>query len=82
MALPNYSSFFNTSVATGMFNTTSEGMRQGTAFPDPMTRNAARTCVLAADEVLPMWGGIGVYENIPGYTGDPRAALSCGRLSY
>lgn len=83
MAIPNYSSFYNTSVAQGMFNTSSEGMRQGTAFPDPATRNALRTCVLDDTETLPMWGGIGVYENVPGVAGDPRAALGpvCGRAS-
>ena len=64
-----------TTVAGGMFNTASEGLRQGTAFPDPVTRNAARTSVLALDETLPMWGGVGVYMDVPGVAGGPNPAL-------
>jgi hypothetical protein len=66
---------FVTTVAEGMFNTTSVGLRQGTAFPDPATRNRSRTTVLAADETLPMWGGVGVYMNVPGVPGGPGVPL-------
>jgi hypothetical protein len=67
----------------GLFNVSSVGLRQGTAFPDPATRNAQRTCVLADDETLPMWGGVGVYENIPGVANGPNPALGpvCGRAT-
>lgn len=63
------------SVGEGLFNTKSEGLRQGTAFPDPATRNAQRTGLLADDETLPMWGGVGVYQNIPGIVGGPNESL-------
>ena len=72
---------FLTTVGEGLFNTTSDGLRQGTAFPDPATRNRSRTCVLAQSETLVMWGGVGVYMDVPGGAGNPRAALGpvCGR---
>lgn len=66
---------FTTTVAQGMFNTTSEGLRQGTVFPDPAVFNWKRTCVLNADEDLPMWGGVGVYMNIPGVADGPGVPL-------
>lgn len=66
---------YATTVAKGMFNNTAQGMRQGTAFPDPATRNAQRTTQLASTETLPMWGGVGVYENIPGVPNGPNASL-------
>ncbi len=74
---------FATTQAEGMFNNNSEGMRQGTAFPDPAIRNAQRTGILATDETLPMWGGVGVYQNIPGVSGGPNPALGpvVGRAS-
>lgn len=77
MATPNIS--FNPYIATvanaGMFNTTSEGVRQGTAYPDPATRFALRTGVLAAAETIPMWGGVGIFENVPGGVGNPSFNL-------
>ena len=63
------------SVGQGLFNTQADGLRQGTAFPDPATRNAQRTGLLADDETLPMWGGVGIYENIPGIAGGPDPSL-------
>jgi hypothetical protein len=52
----------------GLFNATSTGLRQGTAYPDPSTRYRLRTGVLSANETLPMWGGVGVYAFVPGAT--------------
>jgi hypothetical protein len=51
---------------TGLFNTISTGLRQGTAYPDPSTRFRLRAGLLATTETLPMWGGVGVYASIPG----------------
>jgi hypothetical protein len=68
---------FQTTVANGMFNTTSVGGRQGTAYADPSTVYRLRGGILAATETLPMWGGCAVYEDVPspgGSTG-PNAAL-------
>jgi hypothetical protein len=66
---------YATSVALGMFNVSSVGLRQGTAFPDPAIRNAQRTGILSDTETLPMWGGVGIYQNIPGVAGGPNPAL-------
>jgi hypothetical protein len=67
----------------GLFNVSAQGLVQGTAFPDPATRFALRTGYLASDETLPMWGGIGIYEDVPGGTGKPKASLGpiCGRAN-
>jgi hypothetical protein len=50
----------------GLFNVQSSGYRQGTAMPDPSTRYRLRGGILATTETLPMWGGVGVYANVPG----------------
>ncbi len=50
----------------GLFNVTSTGLRQGTAYADPSTRFRLRAGILAGAETLPMWGGVGVYANVPG----------------
>lgn len=57
---------FLVSSGSGLFNAESGGVRQGTAYPDPATRYALRGVTLAAAETLPMWGGVGVYMNVPG----------------
>ena len=62
----------------GLFNTTSVGLRQGTAYPDPSTVFARRTGILAAAETLPMWGGVGIYENVPGPSGPTNPSLTLG----
>lgn len=59
----------------GLFNVTSEGLRQGTAYPDPATRYALRTGVLASAETLPMWGGVGIFENVPGAANTPNSSM-------
>lgn len=67
----------------GLFNYKTDGLRQGTAFPDPATRFRLRGCLLAASETLPMWGGVGVSMNVPGGSGNPNYALGplCGRAT-
>jgi hypothetical protein len=67
---------FVTTQSQGLFlPVTPNGLVQGTAYPDPAIRNALRRGVLAATETLPMWGGVAIYENIPGTTGGPNQAL-------
>lgn len=71
---------FNPSLTTnaqGTFNTTSTGLVQGTAYPDPATRFALTGGILASDETIPMWGGVGLYEFIPGVSGGPVVSLGC-----
>jgi hypothetical protein len=62
----------------GLFNTTSVGLRQGTAYPDPSTVWARRTGILAAGETLPMWGGVGIFENVPGPSGATSPSKTLG----
>lgn len=71
-----------TTVASGSFNSSSEGYIQGTALNDPAIRNQLAGGVLAAAEVLPMWGGIGISETVPtsGANGAATAALG-GNIS-
>src|SRR5579863_4324039 len=69
----------------GLFNAYSTGVRQGTAYPDPATRFRLRMALLAQSETIPMWGGVGVYLNVPGSQianqSNPSYALGpiCGR---
>jgi hypothetical protein len=51
--------------ASGSFNTTWDGLMQGTAMADPSARNWLANGVLASTETLPMWGGVAISENIP-----------------
>jgi len=51
--------------AAGMFNIESDGFIVGTAMPDPATRFALAGGWLATTETLPMFGGIGITENVP-----------------
>lgn len=65
-----------TTSGQGLFTSkSSTGLVQGTAYPDPATRFALRQVVLASDETLPAWGGIGIYEDIPGAANGPSSAL-------
>lgn len=61
--------------ATGSFNVSATGYVQGTAMDDPSTRFRLRGGILASSETLPMWGGIGIYEDIPGVAGTHSATL-------
>jgi hypothetical protein len=51
--------------AVGTFYVESDGLIQGTAFPDPATRFALAGGFLASTETVPMWGGVAITENIP-----------------
>jgi hypothetical protein len=59
----------------GLFNATSTGLRQGTAYADPSTRYRLRAGLLATTETLPMWGGVGIFANVPGGAGNPSYSL-------
>lgn len=54
-----------TSNAAGTFNTQSDGYIQGTALDQPSVRNSLAGGYLNAAALLPMWGGVGLTENIP-----------------
>ena len=67
-----------TTSASGTFSIASKGLVQGTAFPDPAYRNWLKSGVLLVAETLPMWGGVGVYQNVPGDSSSgPAAVLGC-----
>lgn len=67
VAQPASSNYMLTTVGQGLFAPVSaNGLVQGTAYPDPATRFQLRTGWLSAAETLPMWGGVGIYEMIPG----------------
>jgi len=61
--------------AIGSFNVESVGYVQGVAMAAPSIRNSLAGGVLAADETLPMWGGVGIYENVRGGVAGPGAVL-------
>lgn len=55
-----------TTAARGMFNgPSSKGYITGQAEPDPATRYALKGGIIAADETLPMFGGVGIYADVP-----------------
>lgn len=56
-------------VADGSFNVSSEGYVQGTAMDDPSARYRLAGGYLSNDETIPMWGGVGITEDIPGPDG-------------
>ena len=62
---------FGTTVAPGTFTVQTDGDVQGTFMDDPAVRFALRTGLVADTETLPMWGGIGVSELIPGAGTNP-----------
>lgn len=54
-----------TTNAAGSFVLQSDGLIVGTAYPDPSARFRHSGGWLALTETLPMWGGVGITENIP-----------------
>lgn len=64
-----------TTTGAGLFNVTSDGLMQGTAYDAPNRRNDLAGGVLASSEVLPMWGGVGISEAVPGLASGPQTAL-------
>ena len=67
----------STNTATGTFGVTWDGLVQGTAYPDPETRYALRSGWLSNNETIPMWGGVGLYVDVPGVSGGPLIAQGC-----
>jgi hypothetical protein len=55
-----------TTNALGSFQIASTGLIQGTILPAPGERNLLSGGILATTETLPMWGGVGISEAIPG----------------
>lgn len=51
--------------APGSFSVQSEGYIQGTFMADPAVRFALSGGVLATAETVPMWGGVGIFEDVP-----------------
>lgn len=54
-----------TSTFAGGFEVSSFGLVQGVAMDDPAVRFALAGGVLDPSETLPMWGGVGIYANVP-----------------
>jgi hypothetical protein len=54
-----------TSNAAGSFNIESTGYIQGTALDQPAIRNTLVGGILAQTETIPMWGGVGIFEDVP-----------------
>ena len=58
-----------TTTNLGGFSTQSDGLVQGTFKDSPNVRYALVNGILAANETLPMWGGVGIYANVPALAG-------------
>lgn len=59
----------------GSFQIASTGLVQGTILPAPGERNLLSGGVLSTAETLPMWGGVGISELIPGVAGGTAIEL-------
>jgi hypothetical protein len=59
-----------TTTNIGGFSTQSYGLVQGVAMDDPAVRFALAGGLLATNESYPMWGGVGVYANVPALAGN------------
>ncbi len=59
-----------TTTNIGGFSTQSYGLVQGVAMDDPAVRYALAGGLLATNESYPMWGGVGVYANVPALAGN------------
>jgi len=67
MATPAVS--FNPAITTnfpGTFSIQSQGYVQGTFLDDPAVRYQLAGGILASTETIPMWGGVGITEAVPG----------------
>jgi hypothetical protein len=54
-----------TTNAAGSFTITNDGDVQGVQMDDPATRYALRSGYVLGSETLPMWGGVGIFEDVP-----------------
>src|SRR6185437_13364489 len=66
---------YQTTTAAGSFQIDSTGYIQGVMLDDPAIRYALAGGVLANSETIPMWGGVGISEVVPGASGTPNSAL-------
>src|ERR1700677_2938619 len=66
---------YATTNAAGSFNVTSGGVVQGMPLDDPSIRNQLAGGVLATTETLPMWGGVGISNAVPGAANGPQSLL-------
>ncbi len=81
MTTPNPSiNPYKTTNAAGLFSISESGLVQGVAHPDPATRYALAQGPLATTESLPMWGGVGIFENVP-VAGEGSNGGNVGRAS-
>lgn len=60
---------YNQTNAPGTYTTQAVGLVQGQAYPDPAIRFKLAGGVLSANETIVMWGGVGIYTNVPGANG-------------
>ena len=72
-----------TVVAAGTFNIQTDGYIVGFAMPDPATRFQLAGGLVAANETMPMWGGVGISESVanPTYSSSRAAAALGGSIS-
>lgn len=60
----------------GLFNgASSGGLIVGQGEPDPSTRYRLTGGILSQSETLPMWGGVGIYADVPPITSGPVTSL-------
>src|SRR5580693_1506559 len=57
--------YMTTTNAAGSFTLTTDGGVQGTQYDDPETTWSLRSGLVSQSETIPMWGGVGIYEQIP-----------------
>lgn len=70
-----------TTNAAGSFSTVSDGLYQGTALDSPNSRYNLSGGLLATTETLPMWGGVGIFEDIPASPGNSVLGGTVGRAT-
>jgi hypothetical protein len=54
-----------TTTFLGGFSVSSDGLVQGVAMDDPAVRFALSGGILDVSETIPMYGGVGIYANVP-----------------
>ena len=54
-----------TTNAAGLFSSATSGLVSGTAYDSPNTRYSLAGGIVDLAVTQPMWGGIGIYENVP-----------------
>jgi hypothetical protein len=75
---------YGTTNAAGTFTVATDGGVQGTFMDDPAVRFALAGGILSTSETIPMWGGVGIYRQIPtvGTTSpDPSLGTVVGRAT-